>query len=212
MTIRNPDEVRESYVSAMGKDFGHAFYRLNCKLTELHLVWVQYRRLFGTDEETVNLLNRCGGLFFRVVQDELLDSVLLGISRMTDPPATGKRKNLTIQSLPELVPNTTVKLEAERLVDIAVLGASFAREHRNKRIAHQDHGYTMEQTVVQLPGVSREKIEEMLSHLRNAMNFLDAHYRETTVFYQDSFGGGGAEVLVSKLKQLEMQRLPRAAI
>lgn len=38
--------------------------------------WQQYRQLFGGELDTVHLLNRTSGLFFRIVQDELWDSVL----------------------------------------------------------------------------------------------------------------------------------------
>src|SRR5699024_10710469 len=95
-------EVRSDYISAMGEELGASFYELHRKLVELHVLWQQYRQLFGDDPATFHLLNRTAGLFFKIVQDELWDSVLLGVSRMTDPPTTRKNKNLTIQSLPPL--------------------------------------------------------------------------------------------------------------
>src|SRR5690606_37010258 len=104
MTTRSMDEVQAEYISKMGHELGGSFYELYRKLVELHIIWQQYRQLFGDCPDTVGLLNRTSGLFFKIVQDELWDSVLLGVSRMTDPPATGKNKNLTIQSLPPLIP------------------------------------------------------------------------------------------------------------
>jgi hypothetical protein len=94
----------------MGHELGSSFHELSRKLIELHVVWQQYRQLFGDEPETVHLLNRTSGLFFKIVQDELWDSVLLGISRMTDPPQTGKRKNLTVQSLPVLIDDFTLRI------------------------------------------------------------------------------------------------------
>lgn len=88
---------------------------------ELHVLWQQYRQLFGDDPDTVHLLNRTSGLFFKIVQDELWDSVLLGVSRMTDPPATGKKRNLTIQSLLPLISDTEVQGEVGDLCDKALV-------------------------------------------------------------------------------------------
>ncbi len=89
MTTRSMDEIRAEYISSMGEELGASFYELYRKLVELHILWQQYRQLFGDDTGTVHLLNRTAGLFFKIVQDELWDSVLLGVSRMTDPQATG---------------------------------------------------------------------------------------------------------------------------
>ncbi len=141
MTTRSKDELRAEYISSMGEELGASFYELYRRLVELHMLWQQYRQLFGDDTETVNLLNRAAGLFFKIVQDELWDSVLLGISRMTDRPGTGKNRNLTIQSLPPMITDLALRAELQSLCEKALDLAEFAREHRNKRIAHQDHNY-----------------------------------------------------------------------
>src|SRR5687768_1382998 len=140
-STQSMDEVRAGYVNLMGSELGSSFATLHRKLIELHMVWQQYRQLFGSDPETVALLNRTAGLFFKIAQDEIWDSVLLGISRMTDPPETRGKKNLTINSLPILIGDPALRQELEDLCAAALDQASFAREHRNKRIAHQDHGY-----------------------------------------------------------------------
>lgn len=196
-------EIEVGYASAMGQELGAAFFQLYRKLVELHVVWQQYRQLFGTDNETVQLLNRTAGLFFKIVQDELWASVLLGISRMTDPPKTGGRKNLTIRSLPDLVADPELRADLEVLCSAAVESAAFAREHRNKRIAHQDHDYLTDRASNPLSGVSRERVERMLESLRKVLNRLDLHYRDSTVIYEQFVDESGARVLVSKLRKLE---------
>lgn len=200
---RSMDEVAAQYESLMGKEMGAAFWKLHKKLIELHITWQQYRQLFGTDTETVELVNRTAGLFFKIVQDELWDSVLLAISRMTDPPTTGKSKNLTIQSLPALIPDLALRAEIEALCATAVTEAEFAREHRNKRIAHQDHDHTQDPSAHPLIGISRERVEAMLGALRAVLNRLNLHYRDSTTFYEDFIDESGARLLVQKLRKLE---------
>lgn len=197
------DEVRSEYISSMGQELGASFYELYRRLVELHVLWLQYRQLFGGDPETVHLLNRTSGLFFKIVQDELWDSVLLGVSRMTDPPTTGKKRNLTIQSLPPLISDTELQGEVQNLCDRALVAAEFAREHRNKRIAHQDHDYLSNRSSDPLSGISRKLIEEMLAALRAVLNRLDLHFRDSTVMYEDFVDESGARVLVHKLRKLE---------
>src|SRR5690606_8952007 len=137
------------------------------------------------------------------VQDELWDSVLLGVSRMTDPPATGKNKNLTIQSLPPLITDLVLRAEVRSLCDKAVDSAEFAREHRNKRIAHQDHNYLSNRGSDPLSGISRALVEQMLAALRAVLNRLELHFRDSTVMYEDFVDESGARLLVHKLRKLE---------
>lgn len=203
MATRTSDEVRDSCVASMGTELGTHFFALYRKLLELHIVWQQYRQLFGTDGETVQLLNRTAGLFFKIVQDELWDSVLLSVSRMTDPPATGHNKNLTVLSLPPLIEDAALRTEVEKLCEETLKHAKFAREHRNKRIAHQDHGYLTDRSSNPLTGVSRALVEEMLESLRNVLNRIDKHFRDATVMYQGFVDNSGAWVLIDKLRRME---------
>jgi hypothetical protein len=210
MTTRSAKEIGESYISAMGEDLGGTFFVLYRQLVELHIVWQQYQQLFGAEQETVSLLNRSAGLFFKIIQDELWDSVLLGISRMTDPPAIGQNKNLTIQCLPKLLPNTAIREEVQTLCEKAVHAAKFAREHRNKRIAHQDHEYLSNCNSNPLSGISRVRVDTMLAALRDVLNCLDCHFRDTTVVYENFIDESGARVLVNKLRKLESLQAQQA--
>ncbi|MBP5957939.1 hypothetical protein ICA16_19875 [Pseudomonas anatoliensis] len=203
MVTRSMDEVRADYISAMGQELGADFYELYVELVELHILWQQYRQLFGNTTDTVQLLNRTAGLFFKIVQDELWDSVLLGVSRMTDPPGSGKFKNLTVQSLSLLITDYAVKTEVQDLCTKAVAATAFAREHRNKRIAHQDHNYLSNRNSNPLSGISRTTVENMLAALRDVMNHLDNHFRETTVLYERFVDDSGARLLIQKLRKLE---------
>lgn len=203
MVSRSMDEVRADYISAMGQELGANFYELHRELVELHLLWQQYRELFGDTTDTVQLLNRTAGLFFKIVQDELWDSVLLGVSRMTDPPGTGKHKNLTVQSLSPLITDSALRAEAQDLCTKAVATAEFAREHRNKRIAHQDHNYLSNRKSNPLNGISRAAVESMLAALRDVLNHLDNRFRDNTVLYERFIDDSGARLLIQKLSRFE---------
>lgn len=197
------DGSLENFAITMGQELGPVVHVLDHKLIELHVVWLQYRQIFGTDEETVHLVNRAAGLFFQVIQEQLWDGVLLGISKLTDPAAIGKNQNLTINSLPSLIVDVGLKVKVEALCSAAVTEAGFAREHRNKRIAHRDHGHAVNGGANPLSGISRAKVEHMLESLRDVLNAVHHHFRDTTVLYQDFIDYSGAELLVRRLEKLE---------
>lgn len=192
------------FVESMGQELGVTFYQLHTRLIELHIVWQQYRQLFAGPADTIELLNRTACLFFKIVQDELWDSVLLGISRMTDPAKMKHNKNLTINALPPLIANNLqLRLKVEKLCQHAIQVSSFAREHRNKRIAHQDHECYANRKTSELSGISRKLIESMLKALRDTLNCIDGELRDTTVLYEQFVDESGARVLINKLRKLE---------
>jgi hypothetical protein len=43
----------------------------------------------------------------------------------------------------------------------------------------------------------------MLDSLRNVLNRIDLHFRDTTVMYQDFVDESGARVLIHKLRRME---------
>ncbi|MGA7439348.1 MAG: hypothetical protein WBW32_14610 [Luteibacter sp.] len=187
----------------MGDNLGEVMAVLDNKLVELQVVWLQYRQLFGTNEDTVHLLNRTAGLFFQIVQDQLWDGVLLGIARMTDPAKSGSNRNLTIYSLGLLIADTEFQAKVDALCADALEECEFAREHRNKRIAHRDHRHAVDQQAYPLSGISRAKVEHMLDSLRKVLNSVYQHYLDTTVLYEKFIDDSGAKLLVRRLEKLE---------
>src|ERR1700737_252900 len=69
------------------------FKELKSDLTNLHLFWKVYTQLYAHSEQRIALLNETGPLVFHVLQTLLLDEATLAICRLTDPEATGKRRN-----------------------------------------------------------------------------------------------------------------------
>jgi hypothetical protein len=204
MATLTAEKVEQEYVRAMGSELGIAAYRLHNALVQLHVEWQQFEQLFGDTAETVALLNRTAGLFFRTVQDALLDGVLLGSARLMDPAASGSNRNLTLRTLPTLITDSTLRVEVEALCAKALDASTFAREHRNKRIAHADSGHLL-QTAKALSPVTRNRVSAMLEAFDSVLNRIDLHYREATFCY-DFADDTGARLLVDRLGELERLR------
>src|SRR6266566_7380600 len=73
--------------------------RLWDELVILHDAWAQYSFLFNESQERIELLNACARWYFGTTQRLLMREVILGVSRLTDPPKTGKHANLVLASL-----------------------------------------------------------------------------------------------------------------
>jgi len=194
-------EKRKQCIEDMGAELGAMYCDLNDHLLDILLSWRQYEQLFAVDQETVQLLNNSAPAFFGVVQAQLWDSVMLGISRLTDRPVSFGNKTLSIQALPDLITDAQVKATVENAVAQSLRDAEFARAHRNKRIAHNDLVHVQDSASNALPGASRAKIEAGLKSIIAVLEILNGHYRESTMLYDDMISDGGAARLVSLLRK-----------
>ena len=121
----------------MGQELGCLFSLLVNECNTLHLEWAEYRELFGTSRERIDLLNQLPGLFSRL-QNVLWELVLLGIARLLDPPDSGKNKdNVTLMRLGGLV-DPTIKPEIDGLLAVVEKKCAFSLDWRKRRIAHRD--------------------------------------------------------------------------
>jgi hypothetical protein len=197
------EDSERDIVAKMGEALGLTFSALYREVVLLHAKWQEYRALFGSDAERVALLNRSAGFFFKIVQDGLWEDVLLHIARLTDPPRSAGRRNLTVQMLPPLIAQEKLRAHAEELLKICIEKAEFAREHRNRRLAHLDLLHATAPAAVPLTGISRAHVEDMLRSLRDLMNAIDGHFRDTMVIYEQFISYSGAENLVAILRRAE---------
>ncbi len=187
----------------MGPELGPVFHALYYELSILHIRWNQYVELFGTKPERIELLNDTAGHFFRVVQDNLWEGTLLHLSRITDRPNSAGRPNLTIQRLPELLSGqslTGLSEEVQTLVDEAVSKTSFARDWRNRHIAHTDLARALETDTTPLAPASRACVKESLRAIDAILNRLEHHFKKITVRYEGFGSSGDAKSLLYVLR------------
>lgn len=149
----------------MGPELGAMYCDLNDHLLDIILLWKQCEELFGADEDTVALLNNAAPLFFGVVQQQLWDSVMLGISRLTDPPISAGKKTLSVRALPLLIDDGYLREKVETAISTARDAAEFTRTHRNKRIAHNDLVHIQDRAANPLPAATRQSIKRCLDSI-----------------------------------------------
>jgi hypothetical protein len=183
----------------MGEPLGVQYFRLWQEIATVHINWAEFLELFGTKKSRVDLLNRSAGHFFRMVQDSLWETIVLHIARLTDPsqsPGGKDRLNLTLHNLPGLIPDAKLKAEVLALCNAATDQTKFARDWRNRHIAHRDLDLALGGTAKPLPSVTIREVNDALRSFENAMNAVALPNLNSTTSFAHGWILHGAAKLI----------------
>jgi hypothetical protein len=208
------DQAKAKNCAVMGAELGEIYSELWQQLCALHRKWGEYVALYGTNLQRVDLLNETAPAFFRTVQDCLWEDTLLHIARITDSPSTYRKENLSVLRIPSLVPDPHHCAQLKVLVEKVVCAAAFARDWRNRRLAHRDLMLALNRPTEPLAAASRAHVNDALSALGEVLNFLSDHYLKSTTAFEFAAEptAGGASILLYYLragKNAEHQRRER---
>ncbi len=192
----NAEESLKEYISLMGDSLGKLFHALWQEVAWLYMKWGEYMTLFGTKPSRIDLMNKVAPHFFRIVQDSLWEDTILHIARLTDPPQSMGKENLSIQRLPLLVADENLKQNLKDKIAIAITSSEFCRDWRNRRIAHKDLKLAIEDGITPLQPASREAIKKSLSSIADVLNLITLHYQNSTALFDQPGGYGGGEELL----------------
>ena len=179
----NEEEVRQQHLDTMGPELGSVYHDLYNQCLWLHVKWKQFLELYGTKPERINLLNRAAGLFFRIVHDTLWQDTLISLTRLTDRNVLSwgknKRENLTLRCLPGLISDKAFSDEIHGLTDKAFAATRFARDWRNRRIAHHDFGLAVNRAVEPLAPASRKHVEDALEAVSRVLERVNEFHSQS---------------------------------
>ena len=196
-------ETRDSFRAAMGEELGSTYYGLWNECAWLHWKWSDYVVLFGKNRERVDMLNRAARSFFFNLSGALHEEILLFLCRMTDPAKTGKggsKQNLTLQRLPQRVA-PAIQAGTKELVDQAIADTKFARDWRNRHIAHRDYALAVNEATKPLEASSRAAIQTAVEAVTSTLSLVYEHYMDGEVRFDVVTPLGDAEALVYHLEQ-----------
>lgn len=168
----------------LGEALGPIYTALVDEVIWIHAKWLEFRKLLAKSPERIDLLNESAGFFLCVVQDVLWDDVLLHLTRLTDPPKSAGKENLTIRWLPTLIDDRQLACEVGRLVDVAVERCAFARDRRNRSLAHSDLRLALQSPQAQeLAPASRETTGNALAAIAAVLNRIEGRYFDSEVAF-----------------------------
>jgi hypothetical protein len=195
MATLTADESLKENIAAMGKDLGEQYSELWQEAAYLHAKWAEYVELFGTKESRIDLLNGAAGHLFAMIQDQMWDDILMHIARLTDPPATGKKRNLTLRNLPDLVTDD-LKPPVKACIDEVLGYTEFCRDWRNRRVAHTDLLLALNASPELLKEGSRKDIVKALAAIvKNLSTVSEAYTGAETGLDALSPPGGAIDLL-----------------
>jgi AbiU2 len=190
---------KAAHVLAMGEDLGQIYDALWQQVAWLHRKWSEYVVLFGTKESRVVLLNEAAPTFARIVQDSLWEDLLLHVARLTDPPKSAGKRNLSIQTLAALICHTETNAAITSLTNEALLASEFCRDWRNRHIAHRDLTLALGQGAEPLKSASRLNFSRALKAIADVLNAVAKQYRVPTTCFDLGAESGGAMSLLYAL-------------
>ncbi len=145
----------------------------------LKVEWRLYRSFFGTNRETVDMLNSISGPTVSTLERVLFERTLLGLRKLTDPfvGRRGRTKSVTIKGLSAIFIDESKELK--QIVGEAERSTAFARNWSDKRIAHSDLEYRSGRE--KLASATRAKIEEALERIGIAVQWISVRHFDTTL-------------------------------
>lgn len=192
-------DAKEQYIDKMGDQLGQQFHALWQEVALLHINWKEYIDLFGTNEERISKLNLSAPAFFRMIQDQLWTSTLLHIARLTDSPSTAGYKNLTIRNLTDLVA-AEIKMPIAEAIDKTLASSKFARDWRNKVIAHFDLALALKDgQAAKLEEASYADVKVVLQGFSEVLNLVHRHYLKGITSFDSGGRHNGAMTLLQML-------------
>lgn len=178
---------------------GQLYNLLYDEVRWLHLKWKDYCALFASSPERVMLLNRAAPDFFGNLQRMMWEDVALHLCRLTDPPKSMGHDNLTLQRFPKVISDPKFRSQVQVSVDSAKQKTKFARDWRNRRMAHTELPHSKAKP---LEIANLQKIEDALEKIRSVMNCVELHYQDSKVSYHLSVEAlGGVESLMRILEK-----------
>ncbi|MHC4049183.1 hypothetical protein [Bradyrhizobium sp. 25ACV] len=114
-----------------------------------------------------------------MVQDQQFETKMSHLARLRDNAATGKKQNLTIRNLPDLVSDQQLKDTLLVHLDDVISKTEFCRDWRNRRSAHNDLLLaTQDGRATPLPSATKKKIADALRALSDLMNVMERYYHK----------------------------------
>jgi hypothetical protein len=212
------EEAKLENIKRMGEPLGKLYSALWQEVSRLNFKWVEYVELFGTKPSRIELLNKAAPAFFRIVQDSLWEDTIIHIARLTDPPKSVGKENLTVQALPPLIADPQVTKNVANLVQTAIRASDYCRDWRHRHIAHRDLKLSVEKGAAPLKPASRDKMKRAIQAIADVLNAVSLHYSESTTVFDIGGLPGGASTLLYvlndgiKAQKERRERLKRGEI
>ena len=179
------------------------FKAIHPQVLQAHIGWAQFRFLFTVSDRRMTVLSNTAPGFFAVLRDVLRNEAFMGIRRLTDPPETSGKRNLSLRTLVKLADassNLRLSSEANAKLTELLARAKTIREVGDVWIAHTDLVRALSDTPLADLKVQRGEVDEVLRLIRELVWLFADHLSEARVNYDLPIIVGDADALARFLE------------
>ena len=187
-TLKTADQVKKEHIEKLGSELGTQYNLLYNEIIFISFKFQEYRYLYIESSESktrISVMNQTASFFFKYfLRDLLWNNILLGISRIIDPPKTGKKRNITIQNLPSLIEDKDLKKQIEDKIKSIIKETEFCRDWRNRWISHFDYDIQINKdTTEPLIDATVGKVKNLLKNISNLLNLIQHEYFKSNIAF-----------------------------
>jgi hypothetical protein len=154
---------------------------IDLEVRNLHFKWKFFSQIF-TDPSRVAILNATAASFFQSVEDSMLLDILLSITRLTDPPKSVKRENLSFENLLQEIPNGSLCAQVVNLLSEIKQKTKDIKTWRDKKLSHNDLQKAL--GGFSLPPIQKKDLTDSLALIPKIMNLIYGHFSDMEVKYE----------------------------
>lgn len=168
------------------------------EVCNLSAKWRLYLDLFANDENR-HVINDTAPGAFSLIESALRSDMIMIIGRLTDPPETGPKSNLSLETLiRELQPYCTAEWHSGLAADLAAIRVRVApfKENRNRKVGHIDKPTALAQVPDPALGIGRSQVEQALAMISQLLNRISLHFTDTTHMFERVLIHGNGEHLI----------------
>lgn len=203
MPLKAKNDLHKDCQTKMGAALGDLFFLLWQDLSWLNFTYSEFKQLFASGTDHVHLMKSSARDFFALVERLLWQDLFLGLCRITDPPRSASKDNLTVQRLPGLINESSLKVDVQDLVNQSVNLTQFARDWRNRQIGHRDLLKAMNPTLHPLSSATRQDLDASITAPERTMNKVELFYLQSTTSFGMIRAERGANELMYHLRSLQ---------
>lgn len=144
--------------------------QLEVEFVQIKYRWRMYSELFD-DSDNVNLLNRCGGEVFAMLQGLLVYDTLAALCRLSDPAKSMGQESNSVYNYYEKQKENLSRSETQEVDSLLVClkdEMQGIRTLRNKAISHND--LRVAENAIRLPDVTHGEVDKVIELVGKILN------------------------------------------
>ena len=166
-------QVKNHYKKLMGDEAGEVFVTLRNETISAHEEWHVMKEL----SQHQQLLSDTEVAFFQIAVRSMWASLVLNVSRLTDPKKGRGYENASLFTLPTYLCGNNRKI-IQNLATSARTRAKPLRDWRNKRFAHLDKKVALDNHLNPLKDIHLIQVEFVLDAVDRTLNKFHSFYSD----------------------------------